>query len=167
MALGHGFSGALKEAALILVLTTLAAVASNEFRQTKLPIFSSPEEALAELRANFPQVTLKEAIEKFWDGMAVFLDARSENEYMKGHIWGGLNLPWRYLYTNVSSLKTSIPVEAEIITYCEDMDSDLSTNLAVVLRESGFGNVKVFSAGISHWKQAGMPIEMGDGKSGA
>jgi len=157
---------AFKEAIFILVLTILIALTTNEFRDLKLPIFSASEETLElELKANCPQLALKEAIERFQKGEAIFIDARSKKEYNKEHIKGAINLPMEHL-TDILSLKRTIASDTEIIIYSTDTNDEPKINLlAMTLKDIGFSNIKLFLPGFSEWKKSGLPVEIGNSKN--
>ncbi|RLI51433.1 MAG: hypothetical protein DRP09_19315 [Candidatus Thorarchaeota archaeon] len=150
---------ALKQAALILILATLIALTTNEFREAKLPIFSSNSEETLELKVDCPLLTLEEAIKKYQEGKSIFIDARPKQEYNKEHIKGAINISLENL-TDILSLKENITLDTEIIIYSASAKDELSINLlAMTLKDIGFHNIKLFLPGFSEWKKSKLPIE--------
>ncbi|MBW2000496.1 MAG: rhodanese-like domain-containing protein [Deltaproteobacteria bacterium] len=49
--------------------------------------------------------------------MAVFIDARSPEDFQRGHIKGGLNIPWQSFERYLNVLQEEVPEDAWIITY--------------------------------------------------
>ena len=94
-------------------------------------------------------------------GAALFLDARSAQEYAEGHIAGALNLPFDDVFKTPALAKAVDPKGRVIITYCGGGDCDLSRSLAFALIDAGFRKVLVFTGGIPAWTSAGKPVHKG------
>jgi rhodanese-related sulfurtransferase len=107
------------------------------------------------------RIELGEARALCHEGKAVFVDARSPKEYRAGHIPGALLLPLDDFEEIVSSWKDLIPAETPLIAYCAGEGCDSSREVAALLVERGYKEVKVFFGGWEHWKGAGYPVEKG------
>jgi rhodanese-related sulfurtransferase len=96
-------------------------------------------------------------IKKFWDaGAALFVDARSAEEYAEGHIPGAVSLPFDDVFKDPDKAKhVDTHGRAVVITYCGGGDCDLSRNLAFSLIDAGQKKVLVFMGGLPGWKDAG------------
>ena len=110
-----------------------------------------------------PRLSLIGAKSRFDQKNALFLDARSPEEYAEGHIPGALEF-----YANdfekfapqiLPQLKDK---HQELIAYCHGSSCDLSLQLANALMQQGYTNVKVFFGGWPEWKKANYPINTGD-----
>lgn len=102
-------------------------------------------------------------IKKFWDaGNALFVDARSAEEYAEAHIPGAVNLPFDNVFKN-PELAKGLDAKGRpiVITYCGGGDCDLSRNLAFSLIDAGHKKVLVFLGGLPGWKEAGNAIVTG------
>jgi rhodanese-related sulfurtransferase len=94
-------------------------------------------------------------------GAALFLDARSADEYAEGHIAGAVDLPFDDVFKNPALAKAVDPKGRVIITYCSGGDCDLSRSLAFSLIDAGFRKVLVFTGGQPAWASAGKPVHKG------
>lgn len=101
-------------------------------------------------------------------GLLVFVDARNDEHYQAGHIPGAYQLdpylPEKYLASAMAAGKTA----EVIVVYCtggECEDSELS---ALLLRNVGIPNQKLFvyTGGITDWTNNHFPIETGARKIG-
>lgn len=106
-------------------------------------------------------VALAKAEKMFVDKAAVFMDARSKQEYDAGHIQGAINLPWHEVEQQIVGVVERIPPDRLIITYCDGETCALSKDLALFLKEMGYEKVRVLVNGWSLWKGAGLPVEAG------
>lgn len=108
-----------------------------------------------------PLIGLPEAADLFASGQAVFIDARSPEEYEEGHVAGAKSVP---LYDPASDLiweSMGLPREAMIVVYCSgDLCQD-SLILARRVSRLGWRNVKVFPGGWVEWEAAELPAERG------
>ncbi len=152
----------LAEAGSILFLALFLAFSSNVIRTDGLPLKGDwSEDALQKqlCSEDLSTIPLIEAYQAFQKGEAFFIDARSWNAYSLGHIKGALSLPWEEVISNDQELEGFLPKDADIITYCDGAACTLSSNLALLMEEMGYSNVKILVDGWSLWKNANYPIE--------
>ena len=105
---------------------------------------------------------------RFRQNIIVFIDAREAESYQKGHVPGAYEFdPYRSgkYYDEV------LPVCREarkIVVYCNGGDCDDSETAALLLRDMGIPNQKLFvyGGGITEWKTNGLPVETGARNSG-
>ncbi len=90
---------------------------------------------------------------------ALFVDARSQNDYDNGHIPGAVSFPVGRFEERVESFLNRYPAEQPIVTYCSGRACEDSHNLAQFLSDVGFTNIRVFIDGLPGWKAEGYPIE--------
>ena len=129
---------------------------------------SSPSASTASVPADLaldqiPRLSLVGAKNRFDQKSALFLDARSPEEYAQGHIPGALEFYAddfdKYAPQVLPQLRDK---NQELIAYCHGSTCELSLHLAKALMEQGFTNVKVFFGGWPEWKKANYPITTGD-----
>jgi rhodanese-related sulfurtransferase len=157
----HG-RAALQVAALVL-LSALAALTVNRLRSDSLPLaFDGPAAArTASAGGEGRGISLSEAQQLFAAGAAVFLDARSAQEYARGRIRGARSLPWGEVDDRFIGATEELDLQTPIVTYCDGESCELSHQLARFLAEAGFVNARVLVNGWALWRQAGLPIESG------
>ena len=105
---------------------------------------------------------------RFRQNIIVFIDAREAESYQKGHVPGAYEFdPYRSgkYYDEV------FPVcqKAEkIVVYCNGGDCDDSETAALLLRDMGIPNQKLFvyGGGITEWGTNNLPVETGARNSG-
>ena len=95
----------------------------------------------------------------FDKGDALFVDARSQNDYENGHIMGAVSLPVGQCEERVEFFLNRYPPEQPIVTYCSGRTCEDSHDLAQFLSDVGFTNVRIFIDGLPGWEAEGYPIE--------
>ena len=102
---------------------------------------------------------------RFQQNKVVFVDARKEEEYQKGHI------PEAYEFGpyHPDATVRSVCLQAEqVVVYCNGGDCDDSENSALMLRDVGIANQKLFvyGGGMTEWLANNLPVETGARNSG-
>lgn len=92
---------------------------------------------------------------------AVFVDARTANEYAEGHIPGAVHLSFDDVFKNPDLAKSFDDRGLPVVAYCGGGDCDLSRNLAFSLIDGGKKRVLVFLDGTAGWAAAGLPMTKG------
>jgi len=88
-----------------------------------------------------------------------FIDVREDNEFAKDHAKGAAHLGRGILERDI---ETVIPDKwSEIILYCGG--GYRSALAAESLRQMGYTNVRSMDGGMRAWREAGYPIEKGQG----
>ena len=105
---------------------------------------------------------------RFQQGSIAFIDARDEPHYREGHIPGACEFdpyhPEKYFATVLPVCQAA----EQIVLYCNGGDCDDSESAAILLRDVGIANQKlfVFTGGITEWTTNGLPVEIGGRNSG-
>ena len=107
-------------------------------------------------------LSFENAKKLFMEKSAVFIDARSMDAYVKGHIPGARSLPWHDIDRRFIEVTEDIPSDTLIITYCDGPTCDLSCDLALFLLDMGFNNVRVLPDGWEEWIKDHLPVEKGN-----
>ena len=147
--------------------------------QTNIPgsnsnALSVAELAAAHLKAKGLQVADHDlAVQFFRDPrrnqeLIVFVDARNEEHYEEGHV------PRAFLFDHYhpeNYLPALLPVclsAQTVVVYCTGGNCEDSEFAALMLREAGVTNEKLFvyPGGITEWQTKGLPLETGARNSG-
>jgi rhodanese-related sulfurtransferase len=148
----------------IVVLACAIGLLANESRSDGLALVAdwSPEARLTTDTGDGMVISLDEAKRLCLDREAVFLDARSPEDYARGHIQCAQNVPWQGFEAYMDRVWGVIPEDAWIVTYCDGETCSLSEDLANELISIGYKHVKVLLNGWTRWMEAGFPVERGD-----
>ncbi|MBW1822128.1 MAG: rhodanese-like domain-containing protein [Deltaproteobacteria bacterium] len=90
---------------------------------------------------------------------AVFVDARSYEAFIDGHIKNAVSIPTNQFFEFIDHFKTKYPSTTPVITYCSGRECNDSHELAQYLIGEGYANVKVFIDGYQEWERKGYPVE--------
>jgi rhodanese-related sulfurtransferase len=150
---------ALLQACSVGLLAIAAGLVVNHFRADRLPLIGdwSPEGRLAKDMV----ITLDEARRFCESRGAIFVDARSFDDYREGHILCARNLPLKDVDERFESAMAGINPETAIVVYCDGDECSLSEELAKEFYFRGYENVRVLVNGWSRWIEAGFPVEKG------
>ena len=153
---------ALLQAFILSVLTVFLGLGTNHFRSDGIALVAdwSPGARLQAVTGDNRMIRPDDAVIFHDTGEAVFIDARSASAFETAHIPGALNIPWMEVdqYIDLLLNQVSDP-ETVIITYCEGGACSLSEDLALMLLELGYMNVKVLANGLDGWIAAGQPAK--------
>ena len=146
----------------IVLVSILFALGFNQLRAKTLPLFCPWSENISgDQFSEYSQtISVEEAAALFHTGDAVFLDARPESIYRKGHIKGALCLPWSQAEDKCFDVIDKIPPEKTIITYCDGATCDLCDKLAVFMCDLGFEKVRALVNGWTVWNQNHLPVAL-------
>jgi rhodanese-related sulfurtransferase len=92
-------------------------------------------------------------------GKAVFVDARSHEDFERGHIKGAESLPLGQFDDLIGAFRKKYPTDTFIVTYCSGRTCNDSHRLEQLLFDHGYVNVSIFIDGYQGWKVEGFPIE--------
>jgi rhodanese-related sulfurtransferase len=147
----------------LVILSVAAAMAVNALRADRLPLVGDFSMAARMTTATGERmdISLEEAEKLFFTHAAVFVDARSVEDYARGHVQGARSLPWHDVDLNFIGATQDLELETPLITYCDGETCELSHDLALFLRDAGFMNTRVLVNGWTLWEQAGLPVESG------
>lgn len=145
----------------LLMLAAIVGIGTNAWRNDGIPLVGdwSTAARFSDPAGERIAIPLERAVDRFEKGAALFLDARPPGQYLEGHIHGALNLPWQDVDSYFIELADRLSQAEMLITYCDGESCVLSHELALFLREMGYGNVLVLINGWTLWQQAGLPVE--------
>ena len=161
----------IKQSLALVALAAVFALAVNSFSPNGIPFFGEWDPSEGVITANPEsgvvnhdlEIKSVEVAKNYFDtGKAVFLDARSYEEYRQGRIKGALSAPVGRFENLVPELKEKYDYDTFFITYCSGRYCEDSHILAQKLFENGYFNVSVFIDGFPEWESMGYPIEKND-----
>jgi rhodanese-related sulfurtransferase len=147
----------------LVIMSAAVALAVNALRADRQPLVGdfSVAARITTATGERMDISLNEAEKLFFTDAAVFIDARPEEDYARGHIQNARCLPWQEVDLRFMGVTEALDLEMPIVTYCDGEKCELSHNLALFLRDAGFLNTRVLVNGWTLWQQAGLPVESG------
>jgi rhodanese-related sulfurtransferase len=105
---------------------------------------------------------------RFEQGLVAFIDARKDEEYQSGHIPGAWQFNHIYPEKYMGAVLPACQVAQEVVVYCNGGNCEFSAFAAAFLASAGVPKEKlsVYAGGITEWTTNGMPVELGERKSG-
>jgi rhodanese-related sulfurtransferase len=88
----------------------------------------------------------------------IFLDARSADDYRKGHITGAHSMPAEDQDNNFPKL-VRIPRDTLVVVYCNNNECHLGRTLIEFMRAMEFHNLVLYDDGWDGWTKAKMPVD--------
>jgi rhodanese-related sulfurtransferase len=151
------------QSAAIVALAVTIALGVNHLREAGIPLVAdwSPSARLqAASGTDNLVIPMPQAIASHQAGEAIFVDARSPDQFAAGHISGAINVPFEEVYDYIERIFKAVPgYDALVIAYCDGEACDLSEELIFLLRDLGYSNARVLINGWTLWRSHGYPIE--------
>ena len=159
------FSSSLHQIYLYLTISFITSFVINLSRTDTLPIIADQIkkiEEIGQINEKMSNPIIREIsidiAKDLFDQNMLFVDARSEEYYIEGHI------PKAVCNDNLDLLITKmeqhISIDDGFIVYCSDDDCGSSEELAYLLKEQGFSNIYLFKGGWKQWVDNNLPIEV-------
>ncbi len=97
-------------------------------------------------------------------GKVLFIDARDTDEYRAGHIPGADEFDPYHPEKRIGSVLPRCAAAVQIVVYCTGGDCEDSQSAAILLRDAGTPNAKLFVyvGGITEWKANALPVDSGN-----
>ncbi len=105
---------------------------------------------------------------RYQTGSIVFVDARDDDHYQRGHIPGAYQLDYYHPAPFLGTVLPACQIAEQIVVYCNGGDCEDSKHTAIFLRDAGVPASKLFvyAGGITEWLTNGSPVETGTRQSG-
>lgn len=102
------------------------------------------------------------------NGSIIFVDARDDDHYQAGHIPEAYQLDYYHPDKYLATVVTASQAAKQVVVYCTGGDCEDSEMTAIMLRDGGIPNQKLFvySGGMNEWEARQQPIETGARNSG-
>ncbi|MBN9418283.1 MAG: rhodanese-like domain-containing protein [Candidatus Eremiobacteraeota bacterium] len=108
------------------------------------------------LADNFPDISQSDLQTAIKDKKVVLLDCNGSDSYKKGHIPGAIDFN-----AKEGEIAQVLPKDKDtmIVAYCGGPKCHAYEQGAKAVSKLGYTNVRHFSAGISGWQEAKLPVE--------
>ncbi len=157
--------GLFTRAALLAVAGVLVGVAANAFtpRPALLgrPVVAAAEQpgaACTEAHGSIARIAVEDAKPLCIACSAVFVDARSAQEFAAGHVTGAVHLPPG---EPVQPVLEKLRAKGSVIVYDRDRECSAADQVAAQLQAQGFRDVRVLTGAWPEWLARGGPGESG------
>lgn len=161
--LGNFVRDILRQSIFLIFLSVITAICVNWLRSDRLPLIGnwSLEGRIISKAGKNMIISIEDVRKLFAEKKAVFVDARSSEEFKAGHIQSALNLPWNDFKNLFNSVAPEILPDKTVIAYCdgESCGASKELELALALKDLGYTDVRVLVNGWSVWKQHNLPVE--------
>jgi len=139
------------EAAIIILASVAISLTVNSVRHDGLQLFRGDIKKFDTQKVK--KISIKDAINLYNNRKALFVDARTEIDFLNAHIPGAINLPEKEFDEFINDFLTKIDSQTTIITYCNGTDCPLAKNLSEKLVFVGYDNVYYLINGLNRWKE--------------
>ena len=157
-----------KEISLLLGVAIVLAISVNYFSPAGIALVGQWDTSQGVITASAKNDVIVGKLEiedvktakKIYDiGKSLFVDTRSRENYEDGHIPGAVSLPVGQFDELIDAFIDQHSLDQPIVTYCSGRTCEDSHNLAQMLLDFGFNDVKVFIDGLPGWEAEDYPIE--------
>lgn len=150
----------IRETIIIILIIIPLALITNALRPAGIELKPDQDTFKSQFTVSkhIKAISFERAIRKFHSGKALFLDARSPDDYKQGHIRDAVNLPDYNFDEFFDTVIERLERTEEIITYCDGEDCHLGPDLAEKLYDLGFKNVSYLANGWTLWRENSLPI---------
>jgi len=153
----------MKTLAQLLCLSLLGlatGIGLNALSPDPLPLVATAEQF--DIEVDEEKSVKSEEILNLWEsGEAIFIDARSKENFGEGRIPGALSLPYDSFEEGIPELIDYLPRDQMLVIYCDGSDCHASPIVYEKLLELGFSEeyMKIFNGGWRDWVELGGEIE--------
>jgi rhodanese-related sulfurtransferase len=105
---------------------------------------------------------------RYQEGPIVFVDARNGEHYEDGHIPGAYQLDPYHPEAQMGAVLPACQAAEDVVVYCTGGECEDADTTAILLREAGVPNQKLFvyGGGYTDWTENHLPVEHGARNSG-
>ena len=148
----------IKQGLFLILLSIISGMIYNLFSANTIPyIYKTIEFDSGQI------ISVEKAYKFFIEGRAKFIDNRTEEEYLAGHIKNAINIPAHSSMDELVRFAEESSPDRILITYCDGLECSDSKRMAAIFMQIGFENVLIFFSGWDEWEKNNYPIEKGQG----
>lgn len=146
-----------KQIGIILLVSGMVSALANMLHPRRIPWMQNWSRQVEEQAAKqkIDVIPLAVALEKFKAGNNFFVDARSNEDFAKGHISGAVSIPFENVDQKFSTIIELIDGSGELVVYCSNRECDDALLLAIELQAIGASNLVLYIDGFDLWKKHG------------
>ncbi len=153
---------AIEQAPIISEPHMVANASANASKQASSDATGDQEQKNANADSESDSDFTVELLYDFWSTeSAIFLDARTKEEFSEGHIPRSFHLPLEAFGSATPDILQVFPADQTFIVYCGGGDCHASHAVGALMIDLGFTNTLVYEGGYSAWPEAGHPVETG------
>lgn len=150
----------IKQAVYIIISSFVVGVLFNFLRPAGIPIIAKQINGFSnnfQIDEFIIEIINLEIAKKFFYDDVLFVDARDDISFSKGHITGAISsTPYDEM---VDAIFYTIGFNEPFVIYCDNEECGFSEDLAYQLQAEGFSKIYVFSGGWNQWLVAKLPVE--------
>lgn len=148
------------------------AIAASASETNQAPPLDDTDQRLKD--KGLQPVSREKTVELFHDphyqqGLIVFVDARNQDEFGDGHIPGAYQLDPYHPEQHLAAVLTACQAANTVVVYCAGGECEDADSTAILLRDAGVPNGKLFvyGGGYPDWAENNLPFEEGARNSGS
>ena len=107
------------------------------------------------------RITADSAFSLFNKQDAVFIDIRSEKEFLVDHIPGALSQPFHPFFRNFSRFEKDNPKQKTFVLYCFEPACREGHSMLRLMKTRGYQKAVWMYGGLSRWIEKSYPLENG------
>jgi rhodanese-related sulfurtransferase len=129
----------------------------NAGRDNRLPLIMPfpPEYRCSSPGGTASPIETASALKAIGKGDTIFVDARSEEEFARGHIEKAVNIPYLFVEPISGEVISSLRKYERVIVYCNTKGAELSRLMAGELSHVGVKGAGYLEGGCLEWVRAG------------
>ncbi len=146
---------------LILFASVFTSLLFNQLRNNSLPFVKTKVEVVSVLKSTSSKNSEPSIIgidlelaKRLFEENTLFVDARAEEFYNKGHIPNAICFDDFDLL--MEKLENTIGMDDQFIVYCSDSDCGSSEDLSYELQSYGYNKILLFKGGWKEWTDANL-----------
>lgn len=140
---------------LLVVLFGVFGLAFNAVSPKGVSILKEPPKPVSPWK----HLSLEEGHTAWREQAAIFVDARSAEDYAAGHIRRAVNLPEYEFHKYWEQFAQNVAPELDLIIYCNGGDCEQSHKLAERLKQAGYVRIAILKDGYFGWRNAKYPTK--------
>ena len=146
------------QSSLIILISIAAAIIFNQFSPDPVNIFAGYTPPIKKAAIEFNTVETEQVKDLVASGMAILIDARKQEMFVKGHIPGAISLPIEDFDREYANKKKYLNQKKLIIVYCIGNNCTDSQLLCERLHQIGYEDIFIYKEGLEGWTNRGNEV---------
>ncbi|MDD5205653.1 MAG: rhodanese-like domain-containing protein [Desulfobacterales bacterium] len=155
--MSQGLRRTVLQAVAVLLVSAGMALFFNETREDRLPLVMPfpPEYRCSSPAGAASPINTSSALAAFGKRGTIFVDARSNEEFEKGHIETAVHMPYLFVEPVAAEAIALLLKYERVIVYCNTEGAEVSSLMAGELSHSGVKDARYLEGGFLKWAEAG------------